>query len=337
MASPLPSEKLDQRSSPNIEARSPKPATITPTTSANFPIYNDHQQQPTTPRRARPQSLQSTPKSAPAQYRTHLQLTSPEAARRSKRSLEAIHVARALKDGFSRLKARADPQSLLSPSRSAKINRPFRTYSATMGSSRVSNLLVRHHSSIGSRQPTSCPHHHQMQQQQQGHLGTRQMASAPRFALSANVDDHMWRPRIQGSSCVGGRSGAVEQAAEAMLFMRSQSSSSLNNEHFDSVSPPPPSLSLSRVPITGSAEMDLPVTGSVVRNVDLAPQSEFDAYETEEEILLPPIKRQRPGTSAPSHSSTSASATSSAAHRMVLSPQKQQTALGQRRNLNPTI
>ncbi|KAJ1646030.1 hypothetical protein LPJ64_002453 [Coemansia asiatica] len=320
MASSLPSEHPSQRSSPAaaIEAPSSMPSTITPSASASTLIspnnhnHNHNHNHNTTPRRPRPHSLQSTPKSAPAQSRTHLQLTSPEAARRSKRSLEAIQVARTLKDGFLRLKARADPQHLLSPSRST--GRPLRTYSATMAPSRASHLLVRHHSSASAPAHfTSCP-------QSPRHLPVRNI-QAPRFTLSAASparDDHAWRPRLPTPLNV--RAGAAEQAAQAMLFMRSQSSSSLNNDHMDSVSPPPSSIP------QGLADPRLP----------LSSQCDFDASETEEEIMIPPIKRQRANHVSAADAADAADAASSTARHHIVQQQqplpKQTTAFGHRRN-----
>ncbi|KAJ1797250.1 hypothetical protein LPJ59_003257, partial [Coemansia sp. RSA 2399] len=70
------------------------------------------------------------PASAPPRSRAHLLLTSPEATRRSKESLETFRVARTLKEGLLRLKARADPHATPSISMTA-LRRPMRTFSAT--------------------------------------------------------------------------------------------------------------------------------------------------------------------------------------------------------------
>ncbi|KAJ2380817.1 hypothetical protein GGI23_007720, partial [Coemansia sp. RSA 2559] len=70
------------------------------------------------------------PASTPPRSRAHLLLTSPEATRRSKESLETFRVARTLKEGLLRLKARADPHATPSISMTA-LRRPMRTFSAT--------------------------------------------------------------------------------------------------------------------------------------------------------------------------------------------------------------
>ncbi|KAI7827332.1 hypothetical protein BX661DRAFT_183076 [Kickxella alabastrina] len=162
-----------------------------------------------------------TPKSAPPKCQTQLRLTSPEAARRSRQSLEAIHVARTLKDGLNRLKERADPQHLLS----GGTPRPLRTYSATSTpvQRRRSNQLVRHHSSFQNSL-----------EQQRTTINSMCFVDGgrreppPRFALDSPGE---WRPR------------RAAEAAETMILFKSQSQSSgMSVDLSEDVSPSPEAL-----------------------------------------------------------------------------------------------
>ncbi|KAJ1992854.1 hypothetical protein GGI25_002708 [Coemansia spiralis] len=108
---------------------------------------------PSTPR-AQTASMQPS-KSAPPKSHAQLLLTSPPAARRSKESLEAIKVARTLKEGLLRLKARADPQS---PNSNTSLRRPMRTFSATAAATAGSTPyrpLSRHNSEFPRFGPLS--------------------------------------------------------------------------------------------------------------------------------------------------------------------------------------
>ncbi|KAJ2519684.1 hypothetical protein H4217_002529 [Coemansia sp. RSA 1939] len=89
------------------------------------------------PRTPQAQTRIRPPASAPQARcsRTHFLLASPEAARRSKESLETFKVARTLKEGLLRLKARADSHSTTPSASMAAWRRPMRTFSATTTSS----------------------------------------------------------------------------------------------------------------------------------------------------------------------------------------------------------
>ncbi|KAJ2799837.1 hypothetical protein H4R20_004279 [Coemansia guatemalensis] len=82
--------------------------------------------------------------SAPPKPRTPSLLTSPRATQRNSTTTEAFRIARTLKEGFARLKARADPGSrLISP------DTRLRTLSATAAAPRrqsAARQLARHHS-----------------------------------------------------------------------------------------------------------------------------------------------------------------------------------------------
>ncbi|KAJ2852427.1 hypothetical protein IWW36_000314 [Coemansia brasiliensis] len=189
---------------------------------------------PQTPVKSQPR----IPQSAPAASRTQQLLTSPEAAQRSKASLEAFKVARTLKEGFLKLKARADP-SLLSPTASRHTQRAFSANTPIPRRSQQNrqNSLVRHNSElprsgffdspaspslleVSSSQAQSsllCPAHSCPQQQRRpksNHFtGTR--LPAPRFLLSQKDEDDS---KLNGTE--------VAEAAEAMiLFMKSEPSS----------------------------------------------------------------------------------------------------------------
>ncbi|KAJ1667979.1 hypothetical protein IW140_002413 [Coemansia sp. RSA 1813] len=115
---------------------------------------------PSTPKtQARIQPPTSAP---PPRSKAQFLLTSPEATRRSKESLETFKVARTLKEGLLRLKARVDPQATPSMNMTTW-RRPMRTFSATTASAGIAGgnnnnayaggatsrrPLLRHHSEI---------------------------------------------------------------------------------------------------------------------------------------------------------------------------------------------
>ncbi|KAJ1725341.1 hypothetical protein LPJ53_000473 [Coemansia erecta] len=222
--------------SPERRQRRLTPTTplLTPSASASHAL---------TPVRARPQAMQTTSLSAPARTRTlpFSPLPTQQAARRSRQSLEAILVARTLKEGFARLKALADDSrsSSASPGNSRlAARRPLRTLSATLSvqsSRQAGSLLARHHSAVVG-------------------LGPR---GAQRFE----------------------EGGGVEEAAEAMLFMRAQASARARGLSDD----PPPPLPPPRAHEPGH----MPGVGHSTGR-------ERDAYETEDDAVLPPPKRKRP-------------------------------------------
>ncbi|KAJ2327694.1 hypothetical protein IWW51_001610 [Coemansia sp. RSA 2702] len=162
------------------------------------------------------------PQSAPPISRTHQLLTSPAAAQRSRASLEAFRVARTLKDGFLKLKARADPLSPAAPRRALSA-----TTAAAPWSPRAP--LARHHSEIprlrefDRRRPDTPPLARSCPQRPRARLPARPEASrlpAPRFSLA---------PAPHPRDCT-----EVAEAAEAMiLFMKSEPSSQT-----DPASPP---------------------------------------------------------------------------------------------------
>ncbi|KAJ2453717.1 hypothetical protein EV183_002016 [Coemansia sp. RSA 2336] len=179
---------------------------------------------PQTPVKSQPR----IPQSAPAASRTQQLLTSPAAAQRSKASLEAFKVARTLKEGFLKLKARADP-SLLSPTASRYSQRAFSANTPRRSQQPRQNSLVRHNSelprsgSFDSPPPLespparpsllypahSCPQHHRPKS---SHF-TGARLPAPRFLLSQKEES-----TLDGTE--------VTEAAEAMiLFMKSEPSS----------------------------------------------------------------------------------------------------------------
>ncbi|KAJ2761570.1 hypothetical protein H4S06_001131 [Coemansia sp. BCRC 34490] len=96
------------------------------------------------PRTPQAQTRIRPPASAPQARcsRTHFLLASPEAARRSKESLETFKVARTLKEGLLRLKARADSHSTTPSASMAAWRRPMRTFSATTTSSSLSTATA---------------------------------------------------------------------------------------------------------------------------------------------------------------------------------------------------
>ncbi|KAJ2613201.1 hypothetical protein H4S08_002347, partial [Coemansia sp. RSA 1365] len=82
-------------------------------------------------------------RSAPPKPRTSL-LNSPYAAQRNSTTMEAFRIARTLKEGFARLKARAEPGPRLIPP-----DTRLRTLSATTAASKrqsAARQLARHHS-----------------------------------------------------------------------------------------------------------------------------------------------------------------------------------------------
>ncbi|KAJ1743393.1 hypothetical protein LPJ55_001774 [Coemansia sp. RSA 990] len=181
---------------------------------------------PQTPVKSQPR----IPQSAPAASRTQQLLTSPAAAQRSKASLEAFKVARALKEGFLKLKARADP-SLLSPTASRYSQRAFSANTPRRSQQSRQNSLVRHNSELprsgsfdssplpdtSQTRPSllypahSCPQH-QRRPKSNHFTGTR--LPAPRFLLSQKEEES----KLNGTE--------VAEAAEAMiLFMKSEPSS----------------------------------------------------------------------------------------------------------------
>ncbi|KAJ1860065.1 hypothetical protein LPJ73_001545 [Coemansia sp. RSA 2703] len=241
-------------------------ASPTPRTSASpsRPASRTHTpQQPTssparpyTPIRARPQTIQATSLSAPAPTRTllhhqplHAALHSPHATRRSRQSLEAMVIARTLKEGFARLKALAQHPHASPPAQRRRP--PMRALSASLARHRElrghpSLLSARHHSAVESR------------------------ATVTRAADMA---------------------GGVEEAAQAMLFMRTQPPAA--SPHVLPDDPPPLPLPPPPPPVRPS------LTASPPRHVLRAAESvkpERDAYETEEEPLLSPSKRKRTDT-----------------------------------------
>ncbi|KAJ1937218.1 hypothetical protein GGF37_005294, partial [Kickxella alabastrina] len=245
--------------------------------------HTPHQQ------RTRP-TTHSTPKSAPPKCQTQLRLTSPEAARRSRQSLEAIHVARTLKDGLNRLKERADPQHLLS----GGTPRPLRTYSATSTpvQRRRSNQLVRHHSSFQNSL-----------EQQRTTINSMCFVDGgrreppPRFALDSPGE---WRPR------------RAAEAAETMILFKSQSQSSgMSVDLSEDVSPSPEALGCrGGLPASASSSASASVYESATAigagsgsgrvmlqpNVGVDSMVGLDPYETEEDELLSlPNKRVRAG------------------------------------------
>ncbi|KAJ2781067.1 hypothetical protein GGI15_003329 [Coemansia interrupta] len=206
--------------SPERLRHTPPTTLLTPSASASHAM---------TPVRARPQALQTTSLSAPARSRIlpFSPLPTRQATQRSRQSLEAILVARTLKEGFARLKALAEPHA--GPTRPS--TRPLRTLSATLamqGRRRPPFVLARHHSAMGT-------------------AGGRGFAE-----------------------------GGVEEAAEAMLFMRTQAARA--QELPDDPPPLPPPL--------GAQE---PALGT--RHSPSASR-ERDACETEDEAVLLQRKRK---------------------------------------------
>ncbi|KAJ2664212.1 hypothetical protein IWW48_000981 [Coemansia sp. RSA 1200] len=139
------------------------------------------------PRTPQAQTRIRPPASAPQARcsRTHFLLASPEAARRSKESLETFKVARTLKEGLLRLKARADSHSTTPNASMAALRRPMRTFSATttststaaaaaagavalgrsnagayVGGTTLRRPLLRHHSEIPRRISMDSPDRH---------------------------------------------------------------------------------------------------------------------------------------------------------------------------------
>ncbi|KAJ2001741.1 hypothetical protein GGI04_003622 [Coemansia thaxteri] len=164
-----------------------------------------------------------TPQSAPVQSsRTHMLLTSPAAARRSRESLEVLRVAQTLKAGLARLKARADPQHAESAQRAQ------RAFSATSPAPTAQRqLLARHHSSVSPsssvpRQVFSCP-----QRKLPARMPQPQLFPAPRFSLertqsaaSSTAHSPPPPPPPQGN-CPKRAYKEIAEAAETMiLFMR---------------------------------------------------------------------------------------------------------------------
>ncbi|KAI8325071.1 hypothetical protein GQ54DRAFT_295709 [Martensiomyces pterosporus] len=137
-----------QQPQPQEQEKSPQEAGSNEQEQTPLSMQQQQQQQQLlqrTPLRSRV----AAPQSAPPKSQTHMLLTSPEAARRSKESLEAIRVARTLKEGFSRLKARADPQGSQSHILSPISRRAMRTHSANNTSLASSaQPLTRHSSSL---------------------------------------------------------------------------------------------------------------------------------------------------------------------------------------------
>ncbi|KAJ2356571.1 hypothetical protein GGF43_001986 [Coemansia sp. RSA 2618] len=179
------------------------------------------------------------PQSAPPKTRTQQLLTSPAAAQRSKASLEAFRVARTLKEGFLRLKARADP-SMLSPTRRAQ-----RTLSANaLPSSSLSQrgLLERHHSELpryGSFDAPESPrarpvalHPAYSCPQRRGRETLNPAYSCPQRRVRESHASRKPAPRF---SLAGAE---VAEAAEAMiLFMKSEPSSQNEPSPSTSISP----------------------------------------------------------------------------------------------------
>ncbi|KAJ2503716.1 hypothetical protein GGH96_000056 [Coemansia sp. RSA 1972] len=185
---------------------------------------------------------QHIPQSAPPKSRTQQLLTSPEAAQRSRTSLEAFKVARALKEGFLKLKARADP-SMRSPN-------ARRALSATNSLASPRPRIARHHSELPqfgsfespSTSRTVIVHPAQSCPQRRHIFRAETRAPAPRFSLTSDcgLDDKVTESRDLDYKVTKTRDldrTEIAEAAEAMiLFMKSEPSS--QNE---AVSPAEPS------------------------------------------------------------------------------------------------
>ncbi|KAJ2483279.1 hypothetical protein IWW56_000471 [Coemansia sp. RSA 2131] len=203
---------------------------------------------------------QRIPQSAPPKSRTQQLLTSPEAAQRSRTSLEAFKVARALKEGFLKLKARADP-SMRSPN-------ARRALSATNSLASPRPRIARHHSELPrfgsfdspSAGRTVLVHPAQSCPQRRHIFQAEARAPAPRFSLTGDCGlDQVTESRDLDYKVTQARDldrTEIAEAAEAMiLFMKSEPSS--QNEAVSPAVPQPASLSAGRGSSTETESIQL--------------------------------------------------------------------------------
>ncbi|KAJ1760059.1 hypothetical protein GGH19_000603 [Coemansia sp. RSA 1807] len=215
---------------------------------------------------------QRIPQSAPPKSRTQQLLTSPEAAQRSRTSLEAFKVARALKEGFLKLKARADP-SMRSPN-------ARRALSATNSLASPRPRIARHHSELPrfgsfdspSASRTVLAHPAQSCPQRRHILRAETRAPAPRFSLTGDhgLDGKVIETRDLDYNVTEARDldrTEIAEAAEAMiLFMKSEPSS--QNEAVSPAEPPRPASSAGRGSSTETESIQLSDAESTSRTTE---------------------------------------------------------------------